>query len=184
MCYRQRAPSASELLTSEDREEIAKVTYQEPFYSDDKDIPVKTWEYAGREFRFKSNKLSDLPIFNPSNENRIIQEHNRLNLRDPKFRVWNIAEAPPSRKEAAKLLEEEESAKKGKCPRQNIAYEHNDFLASQVCLKFACAVGKAMLRGFRFGVNYRFRGLRRRINMVSSFLRMQSQIMCSMSYSI
>jgi len=184
MCYSRCAPSPSELLTSEDREEIAQVVYQEPFYSDDKDLPAKTWEYAGREFRFKSNKLSDLPIFNPSNENRIIWENNRLNQQDPRFKVWNIAEAPPSRKEVAKLLEEEKkSVKKEKGPKRGIAYEHNSFLASQVCVQLAC-VRKAMLKSFRFGVNCRSWGLRRRINMVSSFLRMQSQIMCSMSYSI
>ncbi|PWW73841.1 hypothetical protein C7212DRAFT_359656 [Tuber magnatum] len=131
-CYSQRAPSLSEVLTPEDKEEIASVTYQEPYYSDDKDVPTKPWEYAGREFKFKSSKLSDLPIFNPINENRITWEHNRLNQRDPKFKVWNIAEVPPSRKEAAELLEEGRSAKEGKGVRQNIAYERNNFLASQI----------------------------------------------------
>jgi len=163
---------------------MAKATYQEPFYSNDKDVPAKTWEYAGREFRFKSNKLSDLPIFNPCNENRIIWENNRLNQRDPRLKVWNIAEPPPSRKEVSKLLEEEKSAKEGKGPKQSIAYEHNSFLASQVCVQFAYVVGEAMLKSFRFRVNCRFRGLRRRINMVSSFLRIQSRIIYSMSYSI
>jgi len=41
-----------------------------------------------------------------------------------------------------------------------------------------------MLKSFHFRVKCRFRGLHRRINMVSNFLGMQSQIMYSMSYSI
>ncbi|CUS13110.1 unnamed protein product, partial [Tuber aestivum] len=131
-CYSQRAPSSSELLTPEDKEEITRVTYQEPYYSDEKDVPAKPWEYAGREFKFRSSKLSDLPIFNPNNENRIIWEYNRLNQRDPRFKVWNIAEVPPSRKEAVKLLEEGRSAKEVKGMRQNVAYECNSFLASQI----------------------------------------------------
>ncbi|KAG0638169.1 hypothetical protein HOY80DRAFT_923269 [Tuber brumale] len=131
-CYSQRAPSSSELLTPEDKEEIAKIAYQEPYYSDDRDVPTKAWEYAGREFKFKSSKLSDLPIFNPNNENRIIWENNRLNQRDPRFKMWNIAEVPPSRKEVAKLLEEGKLVRKGKGARQSIAYEHNSFFASQI----------------------------------------------------
>ncbi|KAL7267714.1 DNA polymerase zeta [Rhizina undulata] len=40
--------------------------YQEPFYSNPKDVPKIGMEYGGREYKIKSNKAKDLLEFNPA----------------------------------------------------------------------------------------------------------------------
>lgn len=108
--YNSRPPSAPELLASLGEDDIPMVEYQEAFYSNEKDVPKKSREYAGREFRFKSNKASDLPEFDPMGEKVGSKRSNELpNQATPSFKFWEIGARPPSRKEVIKWLEEQKN---------------------------------------------------------------------------
>lgn len=45
---------------------IPGVLYQDAFYSNEKDVPLRIREYAGREFRLEGNTVSFLPDFDPT----------------------------------------------------------------------------------------------------------------------
>jgi DNA polymerase zeta len=93
------------------REEgLPDVIYQEAFYSDDKDVPQRSREYAGREFRLESTSLPFLPAFDltgPSlasfgmkavaapDRDAIALQYERQSKKCT-LRSWELAEPPPT----------------------------------------------------------------------------------------
>ncbi|KAK7426724.1 DNA polymerase zeta [Neonectria magnoliae] len=59
-------PSASTVATSLKEHLLPDVIYQDAYYSKEKDVPGRTREYAGREFRLESTTLPFLPEFDPT----------------------------------------------------------------------------------------------------------------------
>ena len=109
------ANSASELH----RANLPTIVYQDAYYSDEKDVPDRPREYAGREFKIESNTLPYLPDFDPTGsslashgektaavidkvEQQKLYQKQRLNC---DLRIWEIDQRPPTRSDIILWLE-------------------------------------------------------------------------------
>lgn len=64
--------------------------------------------YGGREFKLKSKKASNLPDFDPMEENSGMKWPGETQGHvKPDFKFWQIVAPPPSRKEVMKWIEEQ-----------------------------------------------------------------------------
>ncbi|KAJ4386211.1 DNA polymerase zeta [Gnomoniopsis smithogilvyi] len=103
-------PSAAEVLTSMYDNGLPDVIYQDAFYSQEKDVPPRMREYAGREFRLEGNTLPFLPEFDPTGQSPAtfgitlepdinakvkIDLAYRRKSRQCSLRSWEIADPPP-----------------------------------------------------------------------------------------
>jgi DNA polymerase zeta len=89
---------------------LPPVIYQDAFYSNEKDVPDRPREYAGREFRLQSTTLPYLPPFDPTGASLAnIGEHKPVVMDKKKesathrarayrcnLRHWEISRPPPS----------------------------------------------------------------------------------------
>ncbi|OHE95822.1 DNA polymerase family B [Colletotrichum orchidophilum] len=107
-------PPAPTLITATMKDlQIPDMIYQDAYYSEEKDVPVRPREYAGREFRLESNTLPYLADFDPSgtsaasmgikSDTPIDKTKNDVRYDAQaslcSYRSWEIAEPPPSAKE-------------------------------------------------------------------------------------
>ncbi|KAJ4417203.1 DNA polymerase zeta [Gnomoniopsis sp. IMI 355080] len=104
-------PSAAEVLTSMQENGLPDIIYQDAFYSQEKDVPPRMREYAGREFRLEGNTLPFLPEFDPTGQSpatfgiSIEPDPNNKSKTDVVYqrksrqcslRSWEIADPPPT----------------------------------------------------------------------------------------
>ncbi|PKS09344.1 hypothetical protein jhhlp_003958 [Lomentospora prolificans] len=101
-------PSAFQVCTSMKDFGLPDVVYQDAFYSNEKDVPTRPIEFAGREFRLEGNTVPFLPAFNPSGPagSPLNQAHNHADpakhLTDAQrrrvctLRSWEPAQPPPT----------------------------------------------------------------------------------------
>lgn len=108
------ANSASELRQAN----IPTIIYQDAYYSDEKDVPDRPREYAGREFKIESNTLPYLPDFDPTGSSlashgektaavidKIIQQkYYQVQRMSCDLRIWEIDQRPPARSEILSWL--------------------------------------------------------------------------------
>ncbi|KAI9655820.1 MAG: DNA polymerase zeta [Bathelium mastoideum] len=101
------------------------VIYQDAYYSDDKDVPERSREYAGREFKLESNALPYLPEFDPSGGSPAgfgakapmvvdrVKERVQLGIRKARCTLmnWEIATPPPTQEEVKEWFENEQKQK-------------------------------------------------------------------------
>lgn len=105
-------PSAAEIALSMQAEGRPDSIYQDAFYSNDKDVPLRAREYAGQEFRLVSNTLPYLPDFDATGSSpasfgikpehpvgRNAEEHYAKSRRECTLKSWEYAEQPPSFRE-------------------------------------------------------------------------------------
>jgi len=104
-------PPSSEISSMMQCTKSPSVIYQEAYYSDERDVPERPREYAGKEFKLESNTLPYLADFGPSGMslasigqkpgnviNKTAEEKTHQHLRKVcSLRVWEIEEAPPTR---------------------------------------------------------------------------------------
>lgn len=97
---------------------IPSIIYQDAYYSDEKDVPDRPREYAGKEFKIESCTLPYLPDFDPTGSSlasygektaavidRIAQEKLcRKQRRTCDLRIWEIDQRPPTRSEILSWL--------------------------------------------------------------------------------
>jgi len=117
-------PSATEVTASMQDYGIPDVIYQDAFYSKEKDVPSRTREYAGREFRLESNTLPFLPDFDPTGQTRQralstkrelgsarsrLEQQYKSQRRHCTLRSWEIAEPPPTFNEVDTWWQEKQS---------------------------------------------------------------------------
>jgi len=113
LCFGQGPPTIADLIAERRDLKLPQVIYQNAHYSDEKDVPERAREYAGKEFRLESNTAPYLPDFNPAGvlaakgsgkpgvvpekaiEERIYQKRRRT----CGLRTWLTSEPPPSRAE-------------------------------------------------------------------------------------
>jgi DNA polymerase zeta len=102
---------------------LPPVLFQNAYYSNEKDVPDRPRDYAGREFKLQSTTVPYLPPFDPTGthpanfgENRPsiinkkkLQAELRLRSQRCGLRNWEIAKSPPSFDEVQVWLEEESS---------------------------------------------------------------------------
>ncbi|KAI9813853.1 MAG: DNA polymerase zeta [Thelocarpon impressellum] len=104
LCIAQPPPTASSVTSSFAAHGLPTVVYQDAYYGDEKDVPARPREYAGREFRLQSTTTPFLPDFNPSggptfrSREKWDQDQTRRR-RACKLRSWEICAPPPSRRE-------------------------------------------------------------------------------------
>ncbi|KAI8262695.1 DNA polymerase zeta catalytic subunit [Colletotrichum sp. SAR 10_98] len=93
--------------------QIPDAIYQDAYYSEEKDVPPRPREYAGREFRLESNTLPYLADFDPSGTSAAsvgmkpdtpydrtkTDQAYEAQGRICSYRSWEIAQPPPSFKE-------------------------------------------------------------------------------------
>lgn len=105
-------PSASEVTTSFFDLGYPDVIYQDPFYSNERDVPKRAREYAGREFKLKSTSVPFLPQFDSSGKDAAVfgekpsvlhdpmkesyADRCRRRRRDCRLLNWEIAQPAPS----------------------------------------------------------------------------------------
>ncbi|KAH6705620.1 DNA polymerase zeta catalytic subunit [Verticillium dahliae] len=119
-------PSKVDVTTSLGDDHTPDVIYQDAYYSNESDVPLKPREYAGKEFRLESNTLPYLPDFDPT---RVLQDGGRYEETDNpafdealgdeqramcSFRGWEIAQPPPSYREVKKWWETKQTKRKSK----------------------------------------------------------------------
>ncbi|KAF2709454.1 hypothetical protein K504DRAFT_378576 [Pleomassaria siparia CBS 279.74] len=119
--YGSLPPSTDLVVDTMTLEGLPPMIYQDAYYSNEKDVPDRAREYAGREFRLQSTTLPYLPPFDPtgkspanSGEHAPIvldkaKEDAMYRLRSQKctLRHWEIAAAPPSFRDVETWLQEE-----------------------------------------------------------------------------
>lgn len=107
LCYDKLAPSDSELAITMESIGLPPKMYQGAYYSNEKDVPPRPREYAGREFKLQSNTVPFLPDFNPTGDlSSVLRTYNPESKPLPSFRVWEIEQPPPSRADTDHWLEE------------------------------------------------------------------------------
>lgn len=111
-CLAVSPPTADEVRKSMQDYGLPDVIYQDAYYSNEKDVPPRPREYAGREFRLESNTLPFLPDFDPTGQSpatfgvkpesglaerrktdAAVYERQRSRC---SLRSWEIADPPPS----------------------------------------------------------------------------------------
>lgn len=121
-CFREPCPTPSHVASTVGRDGRPSVIYQNPFYSDDRDVPDRQREYAGKEFRLGSNTLHFLPPFHiretltSSQLEKVTSTYpnaDRLRRQDENIRrlasarIWEFASVPPTRSEVVAWFEQE-----------------------------------------------------------------------------
>ncbi|OJJ34165.1 hypothetical protein ASPWEDRAFT_173588 [Aspergillus wentii DTO 134E9] len=118
-CLRAPCPPPSDISTTLNTYGYPPVIYQKAYYSDEKDVPDRPRQYAGREFRLEGNTIHYLPDFDPTGQSPAIlgedtvasfdrdrQEQLDQQLREATTsRVWEFAPVPPSRSEVVEWFE-------------------------------------------------------------------------------
>ncbi|ETS03581.1 hypothetical protein M419DRAFT_34423 [Trichoderma reesei RUT C-30] len=132
MTYALPPPSVADVTCQSERG-CPEVLYQDAFYSNEADVPLRRREYAGREFHLISNTLPFLPSFDPtgnsapawmshdsdtslSREADMWQNEQRLK-EHCSWRGWEIVGFPPSYDEVARWMVQNATDMKRAKPR-------------------------------------------------------------------
>ena len=121
MCIAVEPPCIADVAIEMRHEKILSVVYQDAFYSDEKDVPDRPREYAGRDFKLESTTLAYLPDFDPTGMSlasigekpsivldKAAQEKAYTSRRRAcSYKTWEVEEAPPSRLEVQKWQDDE-----------------------------------------------------------------------------
>lgn len=121
LSYRFPCPTTAEVKASIQDDGRPAVVYQKAFYSDDNDVPERSREYAGRDFRLVSNSIRYLPEFDRQGRNIHMftenlppipsldeQRREDQKLRElSSARVWEFAQLPPTRSDVVEWFENE-----------------------------------------------------------------------------
>ncbi|KAK1983378.1 DNA polymerase family B [Colletotrichum cereale] len=106
-------PAPKELMSTMSYLQIPDMIYQDAYYSEEKDVPARPREYAGREFRLESNTLPYLANFDPTGTSAASMG-NKQDVSIDKlkadsiyytqgkmcsYRSWEMAQPPPTFKE-------------------------------------------------------------------------------------
>ena len=145
-CYKniivlgQGSPPGSEMSSMIHNVKIPSVIYQDAYYGDERDVPERAREYAGREFKLGSNTVPYLPNFDPTGtssasigekpgilvdkiaEERIFEKRRRA----CGLKTWEIAEPPPQRVEVETWLRQGQQI-----PAVALVLGDNDFRSVQ-----------------------------------------------------
>lgn len=112
----QAPPSAAEVCATMQDNGLPDVIYQDAYYSQEKDVPPRAREYAGKEFRLEGNTLPFLPEFDPNGQSpatfgvqaefnpdkkRLAYLEYQRKRKQCSIRGWEIADPPPTFHEVA-----------------------------------------------------------------------------------
>jgi DNA polymerase zeta len=111
---------------------LPPVIHQDAYYSDEKDVPDRPREYAGREFKLQSTTIPYLPSFDPTGASLAnIGEHpaivvdkrkqsvmHQARSRRCSLRHWELSRPPPSFKEVEEWVLQEAKDRKPEKAKQ------------------------------------------------------------------
>ena len=114
-------PSMDEVNDTMMNAGLPPVIFHDAYYSNEKDVPDRPREYAGREFKLQSTTLPYLTPFDPTGrhpanfgqqkpvlvDKKKLQAESRLRSQRCGLRNWEIAKPPPSFDEVEDWLEQE-----------------------------------------------------------------------------
>jgi DNA polymerase zeta len=114
-------PSSNSVLTTISHFNLPSVLPQDPYYSNEADVPERPREWAGREFKLGSTTLPFLPLFDPTGisnatfDSKTVVLHDRTKEEESNkarqqmcsLRSWTFAESPPSYAEVEKWAHQE-----------------------------------------------------------------------------
>lgn len=118
-------PAAAEVVSTLQENGLPDVIYQDAFYSSEKDVPPRTREYAGRDFRLESNTVPYLPEFDATGQSPATAgmksdlgaDRARADIetarqrRQCALKSWEIAEPPPSFEEVDDWWQKKQKAR-------------------------------------------------------------------------
>ncbi|KAK8067872.1 hypothetical protein PG996_006984 [Apiospora saccharicola] len=127
-------PSAKDVLSTMQINNLPDVIYQDAYYSKDKDVPHRMREYAGQEFRLENNSIPYLPDFDGMGGSAATfgirletsalrssdEENYRKKRRECSFRSWEFAQPPPSCLEVKQWWQDRKGDIDGKEPALHI----------------------------------------------------------------
>ena len=118
LCFRAGPPSTFDIARERQVSKMPTMLYQAAFYSNEKDVPERAREYAGKEFRIESTTVPYLPDFDPTGgsagafgdkqaivldrKTEAIVSQRRRRVCD--LSTWEIGEKPPSTMEVKHWL--------------------------------------------------------------------------------
>lgn len=120
-------PRASEILLEMRDERLPSIIYQDAYYSNEKDVPERAREYAGKDFKLESRTVPFLASFDPTGTSAASRgeklsvvvdktDEERLSRRRRMacgLRAWEIEEMPPTRQEVQAWIDEESGKASG-----------------------------------------------------------------------
>ena len=118
ICFAYAPPSSSDILPEMRSARLPSVLYQDAYYSNDKDVPERAREYAGKEFKIESGAVPFLPDFDPTGTSQAslggkptlvldkgAEEKSLQKRRACRLSTWEIREPPPTRREVGAWLD-------------------------------------------------------------------------------
>ena len=118
-----RPPSKEHVEDTMIEEGLPPVIYRDAYYSEEKDVPERSREYAGQEFKLESSTVPYLPIFDPTGESpasrgekdAIVLDKTKEYLKHQKrrwgcnLRHWEIQAKPPTFSDVVEWMKHESS---------------------------------------------------------------------------
>lgn len=122
LMFGRACPSFSEVQTTMGKEGFPDIIYQNAYYSDERDVPGRQREYAGREFKLESSTVPYLPDFDATGTSLATygrkipvlldedqeEKADRKRRRLCKILKWNLADPPPTKAEVVAWLEHQQ----------------------------------------------------------------------------
>ena len=121
-CYPFGPPSPKSIMQELANNDLPSKIYQDAFYSEDKDVPDRPREYAGKEYRLESVTVPYLPDFDATGtslasvgaKESVLVDRARYEKLCERRRdtcsliAWEIAQSPPARSEVCDWLREQQ----------------------------------------------------------------------------
>jgi DNA polymerase zeta len=131
--YSLLPPSAEMVESTMTNAGLPPVIYQDAYYSDEKDVPDRAREYAGREFKLQSTTLPYLPPFDPTGSSSAnIGEHPPVVVDKSKeaaayrarsyacnLRHWEFSKPPPTYNDVNDWLRQEKPSEPSRVKAKN-----------------------------------------------------------------
>ena len=125
LLFAEPAPTSSFVSSSMLEHDRPPMIYQDAYYSNERDVPVRARHYAGREFKIEGNTVPFLPPFDPTGESAASKGHKAQKIPDRgkenawhrrrsyacNLRNWEFAEPPPTFAEVCNWVESEQGVK-------------------------------------------------------------------------
>lgn len=121
-CSASLPPRSSEVVNTIAGRGLPKEIYQDAFYSNEMDVPERSRDYAGREFKLESLTVPFLPEFDPTGtssaafaeKTNVVIDHTKQDTafktqqHANNLRNWEILKLPPSRGVVVEWLKQQE----------------------------------------------------------------------------
>lgn len=126
---------------------LPDVIYQDAFYGEEKDVPDRSREYAGREYRLDGNTVPFLPNFDATGSFPLgasvkqdavlrkasLEQEQEKQRRDCSWRSWEFTQPPPSRQSIVDWCDEERHSRETKTKNTRGTAPRPAAWLSQIC---------------------------------------------------